>query len=107
MGFYLIIQYDTQYSPRSTHNTRIERMWVEVGSQFVRQWKAFFCRLEAYHGLDRTSGAYLWILHQLFLEILNDDCQAFIQEWNAHPISGKRHDQSPLVSLHIIYNFPY
>jgi hypothetical protein len=26
----------------STFNTRIERLWVEVGSQFARRWRAFF-----------------------------------------------------------------
>ena len=25
-----------------THNTRIERLWVEVGTQFARMWHAFF-----------------------------------------------------------------
>ncbi|KAG1848385.1 hypothetical protein C8R48DRAFT_610934 [Suillus tomentosus] len=39
----------------STHNSRIERSWVEVGTQFARMWP----------------------------------------EWNAHPISGEGHDQSP------------
>jgi ABC-type Fe3+ transport system permease subunit len=29
---------------RSTHNTRIERLWVEVGTQFARAWRAFFIR---------------------------------------------------------------
>ena len=30
----------------STHNTQIERLWVEVGTQFARSWRAFFFRLE-------------------------------------------------------------
>ncbi|KAK7000661.1 hypothetical protein R3P38DRAFT_3616554 [Favolaschia claudopus] len=30
----------------STRNTRIERLWVEVGSQFARRWRGFFLRLE-------------------------------------------------------------
>jgi hypothetical protein len=30
----------------STRNTRIERIWSEVGSQFARAWRAFFLRLE-------------------------------------------------------------
>ncbi|KAJ7221835.1 hypothetical protein B0H12DRAFT_976253, partial [Mycena haematopus] len=45
----------------STHNTRIEQLWVEVGSQFARRWH----------------------------------CATFQEEWNAHPISGEGHDQSP------------
>ncbi|KAJ6447884.1 hypothetical protein C8R45DRAFT_917688 [Mycena sanguinolenta] len=79
----------------STHNTRIERLWVEVGSQFARRWRAFFYRLEALHGLDRTNPTHLWLLHYLFLDMINDDCRTFQTEWNAHPISGSGHDQSP------------
>jgi len=84
---------------RSTHNTRIERLWVEVGSQFARQWRAFFFRLERLHRLDRSNPMHLWLLHYLFLDIINDDCKAFQAEWNAHPISGEGHDRSPDVCL--------
>ncbi|KAF9066794.1 hypothetical protein BDP27DRAFT_1145645, partial [Rhodocollybia butyracea] len=79
----------------STHNTRIERLWVEVGSQFARAWRAFFFRLEDLHGLDRKSPFHLWLLHLLFLGPINDDCAEFVENWNAHPISGKGHDRSP------------
>ncbi|KAJ7207543.1 hypothetical protein GGX14DRAFT_366075, partial [Mycena pura] len=80
---------------RSTHNTRIERLWVEVGSQFARRWRAFFYRLEALHGLERKDPHHLWLLHFLFLDMLNEDCAKFQAEWNAHPISREGHDQSP------------
>ncbi|KAJ7765055.1 hypothetical protein DFH07DRAFT_738012, partial [Mycena maculata] len=80
---------------RSTHNTRIERLWVEVGSQFARRWRAFFYRLEALHSLDRSNPHHLWLLHLLFLDLINEDCQDFRAEWNCHPISGEGHDMSP------------
>ncbi|KAJ6543011.1 hypothetical protein B0H19DRAFT_957835, partial [Mycena capillaripes] len=79
----------------STHNTRIERLWVEVGSQFARRWRAFFYRLEALHGLDRSNAHHLWLLHLLFLSLINEDCEDFRAEWNCHPISGEGHSQSP------------
>ncbi|KAJ7454504.1 hypothetical protein FB451DRAFT_1144467 [Mycena latifolia] len=79
----------------STHNTWIERLWVEVGSQFARRWRAFFYRLEALHKLDRTNANHLWLIHRLFLDMINQDCAEFQAEWNAHPISGVAHDQSP------------
>ncbi|KAF8880144.1 hypothetical protein BD779DRAFT_1446406, partial [Infundibulicybe gibba] len=79
----------------STHNTRIERLWVEVGSQFARQWRAFFYRLERLHRLDRKNPHHLWLLQYLFLNVINHDCQTFQAEWNAHPISREGHDQSP------------
>ncbi|KAJ7146580.1 hypothetical protein C8R44DRAFT_600207, partial [Mycena epipterygia] len=79
----------------STTNTRVEQLWVEVGSQFARRWRAFFYRLEALHGLDRTNPHHLWLLHLLFLDMINEDCDDFRAEWNCHPISGEGHDQSP------------
>ncbi|KAJ4465421.1 hypothetical protein C8J55DRAFT_407249, partial [Lentinula edodes] len=79
----------------STHNTRIERLWVEVGSQFGRAWRAFFFRLEGLHGLDRKNRHHLWLLHTLFLDEINNDCKEFQENWNAHPISGEGHDCSP------------
>ncbi|KAG1731007.1 hypothetical protein EDB19DRAFT_2010067, partial [Suillus lakei] len=80
----------------STHNTRIERLWVEVGRQFARRWKGFFIRLERLHGLNRKNPHHLWLLHSLFLDLINVDCSAFIDEWNHHPISGvSTKNQSP------------
>ncbi|KAJ7469655.1 hypothetical protein FB451DRAFT_1038561 [Mycena latifolia] len=81
---------------RSTRNTRIERLWVEVGTQFARRWRAFFTRLGRLHKLDRKNPGHLWLLHKLFLTELNEDCQEFQDEWNLHPISGRlTSDQSP------------
>ncbi|KAJ7659357.1 hypothetical protein DFH06DRAFT_1406595 [Mycena polygramma] len=80
----------------STRNTRIERLWVEVGTQFARRWRAFFTRLGRLHRLDRKNPGHLWLLHRLFLPDLNDDCKEFQAEWNLHPISGRMtSDQSP------------
>ncbi|GLB45737.1 hypothetical protein LshimejAT787_2700070 [Lyophyllum shimeji] len=79
----------------STHNTRIERLWVEVGTQFARPWRAFFLRLERLHYLERKNPHHLWLLHTLFLDEINADCKEFQQTWNAHPISGEGHDMSP------------
>jgi len=83
----------------STHNTRIERLWVEVGRQFARRWKAFFTRLERVHDLNRKDPCHLWLLHFLFLDLVNTDCEIFMEEWNHHPVSGATtNHQSPLVS---------
>ncbi|KAF5334090.1 hypothetical protein D9758_018507 [Tetrapyrgos nigripes] len=64
----------------STHNTRIERLWVEVGHL---------------HGLQRDNPHHLWIIHHLFLDLINQDCSEFQREWNGKPISGLGHNQSP------------
>ncbi|KAJ7180225.1 hypothetical protein C8R43DRAFT_870886 [Mycena crocata] len=80
----------------STRNTRIERLWVEVSTQFARRWRAFFTRLGRLHQLDRKNPAHLWLLHQLFLAEVNDHCLEFQEEWNLHPLRGRlTSDQSP------------
>lgn len=81
----------------SVFNTRIERLWVEVGRRFVRQWRAFFTRLERSHLLKRNNPHHWWLLHRLFLDQINDDCQSFCEEWNNHPISGPGEGKSPNV----------
>ncbi|KAF8480613.1 hypothetical protein JB92DRAFT_1758392 [Gautieria morchelliformis] len=74
---------------------RIERLWVEVGKQFVRQWRGFFLRLERLHGLDRDNPHHLWLLQYLYLDLINADCDAFAQDWNLHPLSSQS-NQTPL-----------
>jgi hypothetical protein len=69
-----------------------------VGTQFARRWRAFFTLLERLHGLNPEKPEHLWLLHLLFLDDLNQDCNAFQDEWNHHPISGKQtRGQAPTV----------
>ncbi|KAH6907737.1 hypothetical protein BKA70DRAFT_1104288 [Coprinopsis sp. MPI-PUGE-AT-0042] len=79
----------------STFNTRIERLWLEVGTQFARGWRAFFYRLEKRHLLNRNDKTHLWLLHHLFLDEINSDCKTFQETWNAHPITGEGRGLSP------------
>lgn len=84
-------------SVSSTFNTRIERLWVESGRHFVRLWRAFFTRLERNHKLDRTDKGHIWLLQLLFMDDIQKDCDDFVKDWNSHPLSGRGHNQSPLV----------
>src|ERR1700748_1922927 len=86
------------YDGSSTRNVRIERMWVEVGTQFLRQWKAFFIRLEKLHHLERANPHHLWLIHLLFLPEINSDCAEFQRTWNSHPISRVGQNMTPEVS---------
>ncbi|KAF8531103.1 hypothetical protein JB92DRAFT_3167860 [Gautieria morchelliformis] len=79
----------------SMHNSRIERLWVEAGKQFVRQWQGFFLHLERLHQLDRDNPHHLWLLQHLYLDLINADCNAFAQDWNLHPLSSQS-NQTPL-----------
>lgn len=83
---------------KSTSNTRIERMWGNVGAFFARDWRAFFLRLERRHLLDRRNRNHIWLLHYLFLDQINKDCDDFVEVWNNHPLSGKGRNMTPNVS---------
>lgn len=84
---------------QSTHNSWIEWLWVNTGTQFVCAWWAFFVWLKDIHMLNATDSSHHWLLHHLFLGDLNNDCQQFQNDWNHHPISAWGHNQTPLVSI--------
>ena len=91
---------------RSTHNTRIERLWLETGRHFARAWRAFFTRLERLHRLDRDDPHQIWLLQTLFLDDIQHDCNEFQNEWNSHPLSGKGQGMSPNVRAVDRYIYP-
>ncbi|KAF8835010.1 hypothetical protein BDN67DRAFT_913768, partial [Paxillus ammoniavirescens] len=91
----------------STCNSRIERLWVDVGVQYVHRWRAFFTRLEDLHQLDPQNQHHLWLLHYVFLDEINNDCKQFQQEWNHHPISGQGHNKLPNVLTNGKYHDDY
>ncbi|PPQ76330.1 hypothetical protein CVT24_008496 [Panaeolus cyanescens] len=74
----------------STRNTPIERNWVELGRRVCRAWRVFFHRLGRLHNLDKTNPEHLWLLHHLFLDVINEECQAYVEEWNAHPMRNRK-----------------
>ncbi|KAI0261961.1 hypothetical protein BC834DRAFT_829503 [Gloeopeniophorella convolvens] len=74
---------------RSVHNTRIERLWVEVTRAFGSKWKQFFHDLEEHHGLDPDLPAHIWLVHHLFLPNINRDAQRWASMWNAHKLQLK------------------
>lgn len=49
-------------------------------------WAARFLELEVSHGLDIHNTSHLWLLHYLFLPILNHQLHFFAQAWNQHRI---------------------
>ncbi|KZO91166.1 hypothetical protein CALVIDRAFT_489461 [Calocera viscosa TUFC12733] len=80
---------------RSVHNTRIERMWVDVTNSFGRKWWQFFHSLEAHHGLNHMNQDHVWLLHWLFLDDVNNDAIGFQNEWNCHTMSLVEGNQRP------------
>ncbi|KXN84867.1 hypothetical protein AN958_11997 [Leucoagaricus sp. SymC.cos] len=86
---------------QSVHNTRIERLWVDVKTGFIFQWQDFFLTLEHQCGLVPTLPHHIWLLHHLFLSQINKDAEHWKNMWNEHPMSildeSGSHWQSPLI----------
>jgi hypothetical protein len=56
-------------------------------------------RLEREYHLDASNPSHIWLLHHLFLEDLNNDCDAFQENWNSKGVSGRiTQHRSPNVS---------
>lgn len=75
---------------RSVHNVRIERLWGDVTIQLGAQWAELFVSFELHHGLNINDHNHIWLLHYLFLNILNEQLQFFSQSWNQHKIQIRR-----------------
>ena len=70
----------------SVHNTRIERLWVDVKAQLTGKWADFFASLEIYGNLDAANANHIWLLQYLFLTDLNQELQSFVNTWNLHSL---------------------
>lgn len=81
----------------SVHNIRIERLWFDVTKQLGAKWADFFQDLELRHGLDINNSYHIWLLHTLFLQMVNDEIDFFIKNWNSHRLQmrGQR-SRSPI-----------
>ncbi|KAG1852846.1 hypothetical protein DFJ58DRAFT_660990 [Suillus subalutaceus] len=79
---------------RSVHNIRIERLWVDWTSGVGSKWKTFFQNLEVHDGLDPELPSHIWLLHHLFLNIINTEGLQWANSWNAHTMTlpGQRND---------------
>ena len=78
------------------HNTRIERLWVDIVHDLSSKWKELFEVLEIHHGLDPDRMAHVWLVHHLFLNEMNAELIEWVQGWNSHKMQlrGQR-NQSP------------
>ncbi|KAG8810735.1 hypothetical protein FRC19_004350 [Serendipita sp. 401] len=86
------------YGP-SKANSRIERLWVDVGKGFARKWANLFRDLEQSHGLNVDLESHLWLLHYLFLASINQDAVDWGIAWNNHGMQlphGQRSGRSPV-----------
>ena len=75
----------TNYKLRSVHNVPIERLWVNVTAQVGATW-SFFTALELRYGLDINNVHHIWLVHYLFLSLINQQLQFFAEAWNQHKL---------------------
>ena len=78
----------------STHNQRIERLWVDVYLAVTQIYQSLFMSLEQCGQLNVTNVLDLYSLHFVYLPRINDHFTKFINAWNAHPLSSE-HNKSP------------
>ena len=78
----------------STHNQRIERLWVDVYLAVTQIYQSLFMSLEQCGQLNVTNVLDLYSLHFVYLPRINDHFIKFVNAWNAHPLTYE-HNKSP------------
>ena len=78
----------------STRNQRIERLWRDVYRCVCSTFHEVFYYLEAQNVLDPDDENDLFLLHCVFLPVVNAQLLAFMDAWNQHPIRTE-HNWTP------------
>ena len=78
----------------SLHNQRIERIWRDVYQCVCSTYHEIFYSLESVGALEPDSEIDLFVLHVLYLPLINHSLKEFFSAWNAHPIRTQ-HNWSP------------
>jgi hypothetical protein len=81
-----LVSLTTEFEFRSVHNIRIERLWVDVTVQVGSFWGDIFTQLELRHGLNINNMHHIWLVHYLFLPMINFQLSFFAESWNQHRI---------------------
>ncbi|KAF6743237.1 hypothetical protein DFP72DRAFT_828398, partial [Ephemerocybe angulata] len=84
---------------RSVHNIRIERLWVDFTNSVGGKWRSFFDILGVHAGLNFDNPYYLWILHFLFLDAINEDITLWANIWNCHKMSLSNEQNKSLMEM--------
>ncbi|XP_028414092.1 uncharacterized protein LOC114537171 [Dendronephthya gigantea] len=72
----------------SVRNQRIERLWRETNRLIASRFVNIFLYLEQQNVFDPDSELHLMALHLVFLPLVNKALDAFIEEWNSHPVTS-------------------
>ena len=75
----------------STHNQRIERLWVDMHRSVIRLYYELFYFLEQHGLLDPLNQEHLFALHYVYIPRINKTLKAFQNGWNQHGIRTANH----------------
>lgn len=57
---------------------------MDVTANFGGKWHAFFEQLGVHDGLNPNKDGHIWLLHFLFLHLINEDASQWVSTWNNH-----------------------
>jgi hypothetical protein len=77
----------------SKHNTRIERLWRDMRQHTIQSYIDLFTSLEA-EGMQLNNLLHIYSLQYLFIPVINEALQLFVDIWNNHKISTEQ-NRSP------------
>ncbi|KAL1251224.1 hypothetical protein QQF64_019020 [Cirrhinus molitorella] len=86
---------DSALRGRSTHNQRIEKLWVDLWRGVSNVYYDLFNFLESQGIVDVDNETHIWALHYVYIPRMNKDLTNFTHQWNSHGLRTERH-QSPL-----------
>lgn len=75
----------------STHNQRIERLWVDMHRCVTSLYYRLFYFLEHQGLLDPLNEMHLFALHYVYLPRINRALEIFREGWNHHRIRTAQH----------------
>ena len=79
----------------SVHNQRQERLWRDVAEKATMDYINLFMDLRNEEILNINDLDQLWLIHFLFLDLINDSLQRFILAWDNHSLRTEENNLSP------------
>lgn len=77
------------------HNQRIERLWRDLNCHVLSHYREIFQTLEAEYFVDFNDSLSLFVLHYLYMDVINEELQLYQHAWNIHGLRTERY-QSPM-----------
>lgn len=74
----------------STHNQRIERLWVDVYSNVADVYHRLFMTMEEQGILDIDNDFHLYLLHVAYQDIIQIKLTEFQNQYNCHSLRTER-----------------